>query len=142
MLRLGDTAPDFEAACHFPDKSSSEKRIKFSDFCADSWVILFSHPADFTPVCTTELARVNLLESEWSARSCKVIGLSTDSVESHSAWSKDICAYVDSICECVRICACGRICVSPCACTSTCTSTCVCARDGYCSCKCDRVCVL
>ncbi|TEB14747.1 oxidoreductase [Perkinsus sp. BL_2016] len=110
MLRLGDTAPDFEAACHFPEKSSSsEKRIKFSDFCADSWVILFSHPADFTPVCTTELARVNLLESEWSARSCKVIGLSTDSVESHSAWSKDICAYVDSICECVRICACGRI---------------------------------
>ena len=96
MLRLGDVAPDFEAACFFPENESSSV-VKFSDFCENSWAIIFSHPADFTPVCTTELARVSLLESEWRARNCKVIGLSTDRVASHRAWSKDICEYANSI---------------------------------------------
>ena len=99
MLRLGDVAPDFEASCFFPSESESTT-IKFSEFCSDpkdSWVILFSHPADFTPVCTTELARATLLEPEWRSRNCKVIGLSTDRVESHRAWSKDICEYAASI---------------------------------------------
>ncbi len=95
MLRLGDLAPDFEAACFFP--STVAGTIKFSDFCADSWVILFSHPADFTPVCTTELARVSLLSPEWNARACKVIGLSTDHVPSHSLWSHDICEYAATV---------------------------------------------
>lgn len=91
-MRLGDIAPDFKAACYFPFESE-KKEIEFSEFCADNWVILFSHPADFTPVCTTELARVNSLENEWKVRGCKVIGLSTDTIQNHSDWSKDICEY-------------------------------------------------
>lgn len=101
MLRLGDVAPDFEAACFFP--GSETELIKFSDFCSEgSWVILFSHPADFTPVCTTELARVSLLEPEWRSRNCKVIGLSTDRVDSHRDWSKDICEYAETISSCCK----------------------------------------
>lgn len=105
MLRLGDVAPDFEAACYFPVGTESEikeeNKIKFSEFCASPgnnwWTILFSHPADFTPVCTTELARVNLLSEEWKARNCKVIGLSTDSVSNHKAWVRDICEYAQNM---------------------------------------------
>lgn len=95
MLRLGDVAPDFEASCFRGDSEDGSDCdfVKFADFCENSWVILFSHPADFTPVCTTELARVSQLEPEWRARNCKVIGLSTDRVESHRAWAKDICEY-------------------------------------------------
>lgn len=98
-LRLGDVAPDFEAYCYFPGESEIQagSKIKFSDFCAGSWVILFSHPADFTPVCTTELARVNLLSEEWKSRQCKVIGLSTDTAESHANWAADICEYANEL---------------------------------------------
>jgi alkyl hydroperoxide reductase subunit AhpC len=97
MLRLGDLVPDFEASCFFPD-SCEQETIKFSDFCSEGkWIILFSHPADFTPVCTTELARVSLLAPEWEARGCKVIGLSTDCVFSHREWSKDICEYAENV---------------------------------------------
>lgn len=96
MLRLGDLAPDFEASCFFPG-SPERDTIKFSDFCADRWTILFSHPADFTPVCTTELARVSLLAPEWEQRGCKVIGLSTDRVPSHRVWSQDICEYAENV---------------------------------------------
>lgn len=92
MLRLGDVAPDFEASC-FQESFDKGDTLKFSDFCENSWVILFSHPADFTPVCTTELARVSVLEPEWRARNCKVIGLSTDKIDSHRDWSVDICDY-------------------------------------------------
>jgi alkyl hydroperoxide reductase subunit AhpC len=96
MLRLGDIAPDFEADCLFPGQNALE-RVKFSEFCTSStWTILFSHPADFTPVCTTELARVNHLAPEWAKRSCRVIGLSTDSVSSHRSWSQDIVEYESS----------------------------------------------
>ena len=97
MLRLGDLAPDFEASCYFPS-SPAKETIKFSEFCSDDkWIILFSHPADFTPVCTTELARVSLLASEWEKRGCKVIGLSTDRLASHQSWSKDICEYAENV---------------------------------------------
>ena len=91
-LRLGDLAPDFEANCFF--SSSQSDRIKFSEFAAGKWVILFSHPADFTPVCTTELARVASLKPEWEALGCLVVGLSTDTVPSHRAWVADICDYM------------------------------------------------
>lgn len=101
MLRLGDLAPDFEAACFFPNTDvGCKETIKFSEFCANSWVILFSHPADFTPVCTTELARVSILAPEWTARGCKVIGLSTDRVPNHRSWSHDICEYAESVSGC------------------------------------------
>ena len=98
-LRLGDLAPDFEAACFFPAEANNaafEHKIKFSDFCADSWVILFSHPADFTPVCTTELARVAQLKEAWEERNCRVLALSTDSVNVHSAWMGDVNEFAGS----------------------------------------------
>lgn len=96
MLRLGDISPDFEADCFSPS-SPSVSRIKFSEFCSSgAWTILFSHPADFTPVCTTELARVSVLAPEWAKRNCRVIGLSTDTVLSHQSWSQDICEYATS----------------------------------------------
>ncbi|SEL63865.1 peroxiredoxin [Nitrosovibrio tenuis] len=82
-LRLGDTAPDFE-------QDSSIGRIKFHEWADDSWVVLFSHPADYTPVCTTELGMTAKLKSEFDKRNVKAIGLSVDPVEKHSGWIKDI----------------------------------------------------
>jgi alkyl hydroperoxide reductase subunit AhpC len=82
-LRLGDTAPDFE-------QDSSLGRIKFHEWLGDSWGVLFSHPADFTPVCTTELGLTSKLAHEFEKRNVKTIALSVDSVESHKEWIKDI----------------------------------------------------
>ena len=82
-LRLGDTAPDFEA-------STTEGQIKFHDWIGDGWAVLFSHPKDYTPVCTTELGRVAKLKEEFSKRNVKVIGLSVDKLKDHEGWSKDI----------------------------------------------------
>ena len=82
-LRLGDTAPNFE-------QDSSEGTIKFYDFLGDSWGILFSHPADYTPVCTTELGYTAKLKDEFDKRGVKAIALSVDDVESHKGWIKDI----------------------------------------------------
>src|SRR5258708_21508252 len=82
-LYLGDTAPDFE-------QDTSIGRIKFHEWAADSWVILFSHPADFTPVCTTELGLTGKLQPEFEKRNVKAIALSVDDVASHKAWTKDI----------------------------------------------------
>jgi alkyl hydroperoxide reductase subunit AhpC len=82
-LRLGDTAPDFEA-------DTTDGKIKFLDWKSGSWAVLFSHPADFTPVCTTELGRVAALKEEFAKRNTKVIGLSVDTVEHHHGWKGDI----------------------------------------------------
>jgi len=82
-LRLGDTAPDFEL-------DSTEGPIRFHEWLGDSWGILFSHPKDFTPVCTTELGRASAMVPEFDRRGCKVLGLSVDSVEDHNAWAGDI----------------------------------------------------
>lgn len=82
-LRLGDTAPNFE-------QQSSEGLINFYDFLGDSWGILFSHPADYTPVCTTELGFTAKLKDEFTKRDVKAIALSVDDVESHHGWIKDI----------------------------------------------------
>ena len=82
-LRLGATAPDFTA-------ETTEGSIKFHDWIGDGWAMLFSHPKDFTPVCTTELGYVAKLKKEFDKRNMKVIGLSVDSVEDHKKWSKDI----------------------------------------------------
>jgi alkyl hydroperoxide reductase subunit AhpC len=81
--RLGETAPDFDA-------TTTEGPISFHDWKADSWAVLFSHPADFTPVCTTELGRVAALKDEWDARGVKVLAVSVDPVEQHDAWKSDI----------------------------------------------------
>jgi len=82
-LRLGDIAPDFE-------QQSSVGPIKFHEWLGDSWGVLFSHPADFTPVCTTELGAVAKLKSEFSKRNVKVLAVSVDPLESHHKWIKDI----------------------------------------------------
>ena len=82
-LRLGDAAPNFTA-------SSTEGELDFLDWKGDGWAVLFSHPADFTPVCTTELARVAQLKEEWAARNTKVLAVSVDALEDHTAWKSDI----------------------------------------------------
>jgi len=82
-LRLGDTAPDFHA-------DTTEGEIDFHSWKADSWAVLFSHPADFTPVCTTELGRTAALGSEFAARNTKAIAISVDPIEDHRAWAPDI----------------------------------------------------
>lgn len=82
-IRLGDTAPDFTA-------ETTEGTISFHDWIGDSWAILFSHPADFTPVCTTELGYMARLKPEFEKRNCKIIGLSVDPLEDHLRWSEDI----------------------------------------------------
>jgi alkyl hydroperoxide reductase subunit AhpC len=82
-LRLGDTAPDFTA-------ETTQGTINFHDWIGNGWAILFSHPKDFTPVCTTELGYMAKLAPEFEKRNCKVIGLSVDPVESHLKWEKDI----------------------------------------------------
>ena len=83
MLRINDTAPDFTA-------ETSQGSITFHEWLGDGWGILFSHPKDFTPVCTTELGYMAGLGPEFTKRNCKIIGLSVDPVSSHSKWSIDI----------------------------------------------------
>ncbi|SFW36568.1 peroxiredoxin [Nitrosovibrio sp. Nv17] len=87
-LRLGDTAPDFE-------QDSSAGRIRFHEWIGDSWAVLFSHPADFTPVCTTELGKTAKLKSEFDRRNVKAIGLSVDPLDKHAGWIEDIEATQD-----------------------------------------------
>lgn len=82
-LRLGDTAPDFE-------QDSSAGRIRFHEYLGDSWGVLFSHPADFTPVCTTELGYTAIVSGEFAKRNAKVIAVSVDDAESHKKWIEDI----------------------------------------------------
>jgi thioredoxin-dependent peroxiredoxin len=82
-IRLGDTAPDFTA-------DTTQGLLSFHDWKAGSWAVLFSHPADFTPVCTTELGRTAALSSEFAARDTKPIAISVDSVEDHLRWTPDI----------------------------------------------------
>ena len=82
-LRINDEAPNFTA-------KTTQGVIDFHDWIGDQWTVLFSHPKDFTPVCTTELGYMAGLESEFKKRNCKVIGLSIDPVENHNEWAKDI----------------------------------------------------
>lgn len=82
-LSINDTAPDFTA-------ETTQGTISFHDWIGDSWCLLFSHPKDFTPVCTTELGAVAGMMGDFEKRNCKIIGISVDSVEDHNAWSKDI----------------------------------------------------
>ncbi|HEY7397577.1 MAG TPA: peroxiredoxin [Gaiellaceae bacterium] len=82
-LQLGETAPDFQA-------ETTEGPISFHDWIDDSWVVLFSHPKDFTPVCTTELGYMAKIKPEFDKRGVKIIGLSVDPVDKHSSWAKDI----------------------------------------------------
>jgi thioredoxin-dependent peroxiredoxin len=88
-LQIGSIAPDFE-------QLSTEGTIRFHDWIGSSWCILFSHPKDFTPVCTTELGAMAKLKPEFDQRNCKVVGLSIDSVEDHAAWKADIAAVTGS----------------------------------------------
>ena len=83
LLRINDIAPDFAA-------DSTKGKISSHNWIGDSWAILFSHPKDFTPVCTTELGFMAKLEPEFTKRHCKLIGLSTDSVSNHDSWAMDI----------------------------------------------------
>src|ERR671933_2890773 len=82
-LQLGDTAPDFEA-------DSTEGRIRFHDWLGDSWGVLFSHPKDFTPVCTTELGYMARIKPDFDKRGAKIIGLSVDPTDNHGKWVQDI----------------------------------------------------
>ncbi len=82
-IRIGDTAPDFEA-------DTTEGKIRFHDWIGDSWAILFSHPKDFTPVCTTELGYMARIKPEFDRRGVKIIGLSVDPMDRHADWVKDI----------------------------------------------------
>ena len=83
MLLLNDFAPDFEA-------ETTEGRIQFHDWIGDKWVVMFSHPKDFTPVCTTELGYMAKIKPEFDKRNVKIIGLSVDPVDNHAKWSDDI----------------------------------------------------
>jgi thioredoxin-dependent peroxiredoxin len=82
-LHLGDTAPDFEA-------DTTQGRIRFYDWVGDSWAVLFSHPKDFTPICTTELGYMAAIKPEFDRRNVKIIGLSVDPMERHAQWAEDI----------------------------------------------------
>src|SRR6266581_1498002 len=82
-MKIGDTAPDFEA-------ETTEGRIRFHDWIGNSWAILFSHPKDFTPVCTTELGYMAKIKPEFERRNVKIMGLSVDSTGDHAGWAKDI----------------------------------------------------
>ena len=82
-LRINDEAPDFTA-------ETTQGTINFHDWIGNSWAILFSHPKDFTPICTTELGYMAGLQPEFEKRNCKVLGISVDGVRDHEAWSKDI----------------------------------------------------
>jgi alkyl hydroperoxide reductase subunit AhpC len=82
-IRIGDTAPDFEA-------ETTEGKIRFHDWIGDSWAVLFSHPKDFTPVCTTELGYMASIKPEFDRRNVKIIGLSVDPTDRHAEWAKDI----------------------------------------------------
>src|ERR1700709_2006054 len=82
-LQLGDTAPDFEA-------ETTEGKISFHDWIGDSWAVLFSHPRDFTPVCTTELGYMASIKPEFDKRGVKIVGLAVAPVDNHGKWSADI----------------------------------------------------
>jgi len=82
-LTIGDTAPDFEA-------DTTEGRIRFHEWIGDSWAVLFSHPRDFTPICTTELGHMAAIKPEFDRRGAKIIGLSVDPVDNHRKWAADI----------------------------------------------------
>ena len=89
-LRLGDIAPDFEA-------NTTQGTIKFHEWLSDSWGLFFSHPSDFTPVCTTELGKTALLSGEFEKRNVKVIAISVDDLESHNRWIPDINEVNDTV---------------------------------------------
>src|ERR671937_664978 len=82
-LQLGDTAPDFEA-------ETTEGKIQFHDWVGDGWAVLFSHPKDFTPICTTELGYMARIKPEFDKRGVKIIGISVDPVDRHAKWAEDI----------------------------------------------------
>ena len=88
-LRINDTVPNFTA-------ETDQGEISFHDFIGENWTILFSHPKDFTPVCTTEFGAVAQLEAEWAKRDTKVIGISVDGVDDHKAWKKDIESFANA----------------------------------------------
>ena len=82
-LRIGEAAPDFEA-------ETTEGKLRFHEWIGNSWCVLFSHPKDFTPVCTTELGYMAKMKPEFEKRNVKVIGLSVDPVDNHARWADDI----------------------------------------------------